>query len=333
MFNNDFIFEAQSFKDFTEDYFAKERKKLKIKEIKIVVHGSESFDSIYLNSNTDFKKKLKDVNPLDHSFYSYIKIYKYNNLGELISYEEYPICNYLTSEDSLQFSKRIIKTLEIGNQTIISKMNKDTIYEQLTYKNELLISKFYRNELSISKYDTSSKTWISKLTRTNEIFKYTYLDNNNLDKIYLNNRLILEYKYPNKNSITIKNHQFDDDSTHDQTMENVVTKNTKNKIISSVFYQPKYPDYRHEYVLKYDKNAYLIKIIEKELQIKKYENSYTNTEYKNSYDNLKHRKTIVHCNFNAVNNDIVYTYDEKGFVKTISQGGKTEYFEYTFFDK
>jgi hypothetical protein len=334
-FDYDFMFDARLFKNLTEDYFTKERKKLKIKEIKIVVHGSESLDSIYLNNKIDFKKKLNDVKfpfPVDHSFYSYIKIYRYNYLGELISYEEYPICNYLTSEDSLQFSKRIIKTLEIGNQIIISKMNKDTIYEQLTYKNEQLISKFYRKELNISKYDSSSKTYISKLIRTNELFKYTYLNDGKLSEISVNDKLILKYKYPSKIKTIITNYQFDENPDYNQVSENVIMKNNQNKVISSLFYQPSFSQYKMGYNLEYDMYGNLVKVIETEFEEKKYEDKHIYQEYTNTYENNKLVRTFIPKKYLNLEYDITYEYNEIGIIKTMNKWNKTHYFEYAFFD-
>jgi len=334
-FDYDFILDAQPFKDLCEDYYNKERVNLKIKQIKKVVHGSESLDSLYLKNPKNFKIELDQIKlpfPLNHTSYSYIEIYNYNNLGELIAYQEYPICMYLTNEDSLRFSKRIIKTTKLGDQTLVSRMYNDTIYTQLTFKKNQLISKFNRKELNISKLDSSSKTYISKFFRINEYFKYTYLKDGKISEISVNDKLILQYKYPTLNKTIIRNFQFGDMPGDNQLCENTIIKNSNGKPIMSLFYQPSYNKYKQGYILEYDMHGYLIKIIKTEFEEKNYENKYTYIEYINTYKNNKLIKTLIPKKYKNNEDDLIYTYNEKGYVLTCNYWGGTEFYEYTFFD-
>jgi hypothetical protein len=325
----DFILEAQSFKDFTNDYFVEARKKNKIRTIKIISKGSVSLDSLYNNDYKSFKDVLNEIQfpfLLNHSEYTYVELYEYNYLGVLISYKEYPVCEHLTSVDSLKFRRMNITSIKKGNRIILSEKLKDTISCQLTFQNNQLISKYQKNLAYTTKRDSLGNILNAEFKEIFELYIYTYFKNCKLDKIYLNNRLILEYKYPKKNIVKIKNFQFDDYSKNDQIIENVITKSSKNKIISILSYQPNNPKYREEFILEYDKNGDLLKITKKELES-------VFMEYTNSVDDLNIKKTSITKVFgNNLEENLIYTYDENGFLMTRQESGRLDYFKYTFFD-
>ncbi len=335
-FNFDFMFDAQSAKELQKDYYFNERKKLKIKEIKILVNGTASLDSIYNINPKEFKNQLNQIKlpfPLNHSSFSFIEIYKYNTLGELISYNEFPICNYLTSEDSLQFRKDAIKISEFDNKTIISKWNKDTIYEQLTYQNDKLVSKYNLKEINISKIDPLTNNNIYKLLRTIELYKYTYLKNGNLDEISVNDKLILQYNYPSKNKTIITNFQFDENPEHNQVTENIILTNKIGKPISTLFYQPDYTKYKMGYLLEYDKCGNLAKIKYTEFEVGNYTDKYDYIEYVNEYKNKKLVKTTIPKINKYDEYDVIYTFNELGLIQTMNKWNRNHLFKYLFFTK
>ena len=327
--NYDFILEAQSFKDFTNDYFVEARKNNNIRTIKIISKGSVSLDSLYKHDSKSFENVLNEIQfpfQLNHSEYSFVELYEYNFLGVMISYKEYPVCEHLTSEDSLKFRKLNITIIHKGNKIILSEMLKDTISRQLTFLNNQLISKYQKNLVYTTKRDSLGNILNVGFNEMFALYIYTYLKNSKPDKIFLNNRLILEYKYPKKNIVKIKNFQFDDYSKNDQIIENVITKSRKNKITSILSYQPNNPKYREEFILEYDKNDDLLKITQKELES-------ILMEYTNSVDDLNIKKTSISKLFgNNQDENLIYTYDENGYLMTRQESGRLDYFKYTFFD-
>ena len=75
-----------------------------------------------------------------------------------------------------------------------------------------------------------------------------------------------------------------------------------------------------------------MKIIKTEFEEKNHENKYTYIEYINTYKNNKLIKTLITKKYKNNEDDLIYTYNEKGYVLTCNYWGGTEFYEYTFFD-
>jgi hypothetical protein len=331
-FNTRFIKEVGPFKDLSDDGFLEERKIFKIKSIKIITKVSQSLDNIYINNRGGYDRIINSKNipiDLDHFLYSKVDFFDYNKLGLLVSFHQYPICSYLTKEDSLKFDHWIKKPIVQGNQIVFKYYIKDSLQEQLVFQNEKLMSRLVYSELYTNIKDSNNIYIPVYKGRKVDIYNYEYSKNGKINKTFLNNELILDYDYSINNEIKIRNFQIDMyDSTKDTAQNNII-RNRVNLIERSIFFKVNQPEFKIVYYLEYDKNNNISKIKRSEFDDK----PYCYYDYKNFYEKNKLTKTIAHYNFNVVNNDVVYTYDEKGFVKTVSQGGRTEYFEYTFFDK
>lgn len=334
-FNTRFIDQACSFKELTNDIFQEERKFHKIKCIRISVAG-KSLDSLY-DVNRDFFQNEINNYSINHTPYSFIKVYNYDKQGFLIGYFHYPTCKYLTKEDSLKINKLYYKYSNKEDTAIICKYFNDSLNEKIIHvKGEML--KKITKQPELIKIQDSTKTGYTyrtkgyRFTETN----YQYYPNRKLKSISSENKPDADYEwhfeYPTKNKILITSVEYNPIYDTIFTYQNIIIKDKSNKILRSILFEKSKPIHKSIYTMHYDKMNYLTSIDRREKYDDVYDIKNTYFTFKNYYNKSKLIKTIAHYNFNVVENDIIYDFDYKGLIKSVQQKKYKEIFEYEFYE-
>lgn len=332
-FNHNFKNQAFSFKDLTDDQFREERKCNKIKTIKVNIVRN-LIDSLYLFNKEYFKKEISTYSST-HSNFSSIQIYNYDNYGFLLEYFQYPISKYLTKEDSLKINKVHYKTSNLNDTTIIYKYFNDSLEEKTIHVKDKIIHKISKQPEMIEVIDSINRgtTLIVKSYRFIETI-YQYYTDGRIKSISNKNKPESDYEwhfeYPDSNQILITSTQYDwPDSTY--TYQNLIIKNKSNKISKSILFEKRKPIHNSTYTMHYDKMGYLTSITRREKYEKWFDEKYTYYTFKNFYNKTKLVKTIAHYDFNVVENDIIYNFDNNGLIKSVYHSDYKEFFEYEFY--
>jgi hypothetical protein len=333
-FNHDFKKQVCSFKNLTDELFREERKHLKIKSIRVSIPGN-SLDSLYFSNKEYFQNEINNYSRR-HSPYSLIKIYNYDKYGFLLEHFQYPICQYLTKTDSLKLNKAYYKYLNSNDTTTIYQYFNDSLNEKTIHVKDEIIYKTSKQPELIKVYDSHTKqfTFDTKRYRFIETSYQYYLDGR-LKSISNRNKPDSDYQwhfeYPNKNKTLITSVQYDltYDSTY--TYQNLITKDKDGRILESLLFEKRKPIHSSTYTMHYDKMGYLKSIDRRETYEKAFDEKYTYYTFKNYYDKSKLVKTIAHYNFNVVENDIIYNFDNNGLIKSVDYKDYKEVFEYEFY--
>ncbi len=334
-FNHDFIDQACSFKDLTNDLFREERKYFKIKSIRVYIPG-ESLDSLYFVNKEHFQNAINNYSGT-HSPYSLVKIYNYNKYGYLLEHFQYPICQYLTKTDSLKLNKVYYKYLNSNDTSIVIRYFKDSLIEKTIHVKDEIIFQVRKQQELIKVYDSLKKAIRFKpkgyrFIETN----YRYYPNGKLKSISYKNKPAIDYEryfeYPSKNKTLITSVEYDQIYDTTYTFQNLIIKNKANKISKSILFEKKQPKYSSIYTMHYDKMGYLTSIDRKEKYGKKFELKYTYYTFNNYYDNFKLVKTIAHYNFRVIENDMIYYFENNGLIIDIEHKGYKETFKYEFYE-
>jgi hypothetical protein len=333
-FNTDFKDQVCSFKDLTDDLFREERKYYKIKSIRINIAGN-SLDSLYFANREYFQNEINNYSRR-HTPYSLVKIYNYDEYGFLLEHFQYPICKYLTKADSLKLNKVYYKFLNSSDTTIICQYFNDSLNEKIAHVKDEIVHKISKQPELIKVYDSLNKGFTFKTKRYRFIkTNYQYYSNGKLKSISSKNKPEFDYEwyfeYPSENKTLITSVQYD--STYDTTFtyQNLIIKDKSNRILKSILFEKSKPIHKSTYTMHYDKMKNLISIDRREKYEKAFDEKYTYYTFKNYYDKSKLTKTIVHYDFNVVENDIIYNFDNNGLIKSVDHKDYKELFEYEFY--
>ncbi len=333
-FNHEFKAQVRPYKKLTNDIFREERKSLKIKTIRIKV-PRQSLDSTYIENKDNFQYEIENYSTR-HTMFSLIEIYNYDEYGFLTGHSQYPVCKYLTKTDSLRLNKFSYENIVKNDTTTLSIYYIDSLVEQTIHYKNKIIQSIEKDQHYITVFDSIKKCYISHNTNATFIkSKYEYFSNGKLksiskiDKPYTDD--IWQYEYPKTNQIFITSIRHDnlDDTTY--VFQNLIIKDKSDRIVNSIFFAKIKPMHKSTYTMHYDKMGYLTSIARRRKYRGFIDENYTYYTFTNFYNKSKLIKTIVHYDFNVVENDIIVNFTNSGLIENIDHGQYKEIFEYEYY--
>ena len=328
-FYYEFIDENVSFIDLTRDKYFQKRKEHKIKRI-TVKHLGLSLDSLYLHDTTFFYYMIR-TGAFDHG-YSYEETSNYDDNGFTISKTTFPLTSYLNKKDSIQLNLRRTSSTKLFDSLTVANYFKDTIWEKKVYLKNI-IYRTYKEAIITTLYDTATNMHTGKLTGYNVIpTRYFYNEDGNISRIKCdaiqNNYYNMTFNLSDDKNIIIKCSFRRSPYDSINKLENKISKNKLGQILTSTFYHDGKSNDFSSYSFFYDKHNNLIKVNRRRKAERWFD--YTEKLYKfdHIYKNGKLNKTKVHYNFNMVNNDIIYSYNDIGLISELVVGVYKIHYEY-----
>jgi len=224
----------------------------------------------------------------------------------------------------------VIKYRQNGDSAQVLHFFKDTLWSRCGfYKGNIVYEVTTQKEyeaFEVSANHYSSKYKGMKTTKRG----YDYFKDGTLEKVSVDGKTEFEYAY-NSPSCSITHYSYDNYEHKYLTFKNDIIKDKAGKISKVVFFEKGKEDHTSVFSVFYDKHGTVVKISRRNKCRKYFDEKDTFYEYKNFYEKGRLVKTIVHYNFNVQDNDIIYTYNDKGLISCIDYGTRQYFFNYTFY--